>query len=88
MKILIVAERYWPEVGAAPSRLANMAEGLKENGCDVEVLTGLPNYPKGKIFEIMKELDKVTVTSPVKVGDVIVEKVCGTEANIIATKNM
>ncbi len=51
MKILIVAERYWPEVGAAPSRLANMAEGLKENGCDVEVLTGLPNYPKGKIFE-------------------------------------
>ena len=50
MKILIVAERYWPEVGAAPSRLANMAEGLKENGCDVEVLTGLPNYPKGKIF--------------------------------------
>ena len=51
MKILIVAERYWPEVGAAPSRLANMAEGLKENGHDVEVLTGLPNYPKGKIFE-------------------------------------
>ena len=50
MKILIVAERYWPEVGAVPSRLANMAEGLKENGCDVEVLTGLPNYPKGKIF--------------------------------------
>ena len=50
MKILIVAERYWPEVGAAPSRLANMAEGLKENGCDVEVLTGLHNYPKGKIF--------------------------------------
>ena len=50
MKILIVAERYWPEVGAAPSRLANMAEGLKENGCDVEVLIGLPNYPKGKIF--------------------------------------
>ena len=53
MKILIVAERYWPEVGAAPSRLANMAEGLKENGCDVEVLTGLPNYPKGKIFGLL-----------------------------------
>lgn len=51
MKVLLVAERYWPEVGAAPSRLANMAEGLKEKGCDVEVLTSLPNYPKGKIFE-------------------------------------
>ena len=51
MRILLVAERYWPEVGAAPSRLANMAEGLKRQGCEVDVLTTLPNYPKGKIFD-------------------------------------
>lgn len=51
MKILIVTERYWPEVGAAPSRLTNMAEGLKGCGCEVDVLTCLPNYPKGKIQE-------------------------------------
>ena len=51
MKILIVSERYWPEVGAAPSRLVNMAEGLHARGCDVDVLTSLPNYPKGRIFD-------------------------------------
>lgn len=51
MKVLLVAERYWPEVGAAPSRLANMAEGLKKQGCEVDVLTSLPNYPKGRIFD-------------------------------------
>ena len=51
MKILLVAERYWPEVGAAPSRLANMAEGLKSQGCEVDVLTSLPNYPQGRIFD-------------------------------------
>ena len=51
MRVLLVAERYWPEVGAAPSRLANMAEGLKRQGCEVDVLTSLPNYPKGKIFD-------------------------------------
>lgn len=51
MKLLIIAERYWPEVGAAPSRLANMAEGLKQEGAEVDVLTGLPNYPQGKIFK-------------------------------------
>lgn len=51
MRILLVAERYWPEVGAAPSRLANMAEGLKRQGCEVDVLTSLPNYPKGKIYD-------------------------------------
>ncbi len=51
MKVLLVAERYWPEVGAAPSRLANMAEGLQRQGCEVDVLTSLPNYPKGRIFD-------------------------------------
>ena len=51
MRVLLVAERYWPEVGAAPSRLANMAEGLERQGCEVDVLTSLPNYPKGRIFE-------------------------------------
>ena len=51
MKVLIVTERYWPEVGAAPSRLANMAEGMLKHGIDVDVLTGLPNYPKGEIFD-------------------------------------
>lgn len=51
MKILLVAERYWPEVGAAPSRLSNMAEGLKKKGCEVDVLTSLPNYPTGRIFK-------------------------------------
>lgn len=51
MKILIVAERYWPEVGAAPSRLGNMAEGLLRQGCEVDVLTSLPNYPQGRIFD-------------------------------------
>ena len=51
MKILIVTERYWPEVGAAPSRLANMAEGFSVRGCEVDILTSLPNYPKGRIFD-------------------------------------
>lgn len=51
MKILLVAERYYPEVGAATSRLQNMAEGLNKRGIEVNILTSLPNYPKGKIFE-------------------------------------
>ena len=55
MNILIVAERFWPEVGAAPSRLMNMAEGLKEQGCKIDILSSLPNYPKGKIFDDYKD---------------------------------
>lgn len=51
MKVLIVSFYYEPELGAAPSRIANLAKGLKASGMDVDVLTCLPNYPKGEIFE-------------------------------------
>ncbi len=51
MKTLIVSFYYTPEMGAAPSRIANLARGLKDNGIDVDVLTCMPNYPKGRIFE-------------------------------------
>lgn len=55
MKTLIVSFYYSPELGAAPSRITNMAEGLKQKGVDVDVLTCLPNYPKGEIFEGYKK---------------------------------
>lgn len=51
MKVLIVSFYYEPELGAAPSRITNLAKGLKEAGADVDILTCLPNYPKGEIFE-------------------------------------
>lgn len=51
MKVLIVSFYYEPELGAAPSRITNLAKGLKASGADVDVLTCLPNYPKGKVFD-------------------------------------
>lgn len=51
MNILIVSFYFSPEVGAAPLRISNLANGLKDKNLKVDVLTTLPNYPKGKIFE-------------------------------------
>lgn len=47
MKILIVSQRYWPE----NFRITDIAETLVTLGHDVTVLTGLPNYPQGYIYD-------------------------------------
>lgn len=46
MKILVITQYFWPE----EFRINDICKGLKEAGHEVEVLTGLPNYPHGKIF--------------------------------------
>ena len=43
--------------------------------------------PKSSLFECMKQIKEITVTSPVKMGDVIIQNVAGTGINIIATHN-
>ncbi|GAA0768078.1 glycosyltransferase family 4 protein [Clostridium subterminale] len=47
MKILVVTQYFWPE----EFRINDICAGLVEEGNEVEVLTGIPNYPKGKYLE-------------------------------------
>ena len=47
MKILIVSQYYYPE----QFQINEIAPALVERGHEVTVLTGLPNYPKGDVFE-------------------------------------
>ena len=44
--------------------------------------------PKAKMFEIMRRLHSFTVDAPVKRGQVLIENICGTDANIIASRDM
>ena len=47
MRVLIVSQYFWPE----DFRINEIAVTLLEKGIEVEVLTGKPNYPRGKVFE-------------------------------------
>jgi len=47
VKILVVSQYFWPE----SFRINDLALALKEKGHDVTVLTGMPNYPAGKVYD-------------------------------------
>ena len=47
MKILIISQYYFPE----QFQINEIAPELVYRGHEVTVVCGLPNYPKGKIFE-------------------------------------
>ncbi|CEN21874.1 MAG: glycosyltransferase family 4 protein [Paraclostridium sordellii] len=47
MKILVVSQYFWPE----EFRINDICQGLVEEGHEVEVLTGMPNYPGGEYFK-------------------------------------
>ena len=46
-RILVVTQHFWPE----NFRINDMVEGFLADGLEVDVLCGLPNYPKGEWFD-------------------------------------
>lgn len=45
-RILVVCQHYWPET----FRITDICDYFVESGYEVDVLCGLPNYPKGELF--------------------------------------
>lgn len=46
MRVLVVSQYFWPE----GFRINEVVRSLVEKGVEVDVLTGKPNYPEGKLF--------------------------------------
>ncbi len=46
MRILVISQYFWPET----FRINDIVKHLKENNHHVDILTGEPNYPEGKLF--------------------------------------
>jgi glycosyltransferase involved in cell wall biosynthesis len=45
MRVLVVSQYFWPET----FRINEVVQSLRDEGCDVTVLTGQPNYPDGVV---------------------------------------
>ncbi len=44
--------------------------------------------PKGKMFDCMKLINKVSVTAPISCGDIIIDNLFGLGINLVATRDM
>ena len=53
----------------------------------VSVKTDKP-IPKDKMFDVMREIDKLSVEAPTTIGQVVKENVLGLDSNIIITKEI
>ena len=51
MRLLIVSQYFWPE----NFRINDLVAELLRRGHQVTVLTGLPNYPDGKVFKQFRD---------------------------------
>lgn len=51
MNLLIITQYFPPEMGAPQARLYELAKRLQAKGHQITVLTAMPNYPTGKVFD-------------------------------------
>ncbi len=51
MHVVIHTQYYPPEIGAPQARLSALARGLSARGHRVTILTAMPNYPRGVLYD-------------------------------------
>ena len=79
---------YGKEELTHPTRIITStvrAEGCLHSRCPVK--TSKP-VPKGQMAEVVAALDSVVLHAPIHVGDVVLQNVCGTGADIVTCRDM
>ena len=81
-------EEYARKECTNPERI--LTSTVKIDGAVHRVLPVITDreIPLGKLFEAMEAIRKVEVDAPVKEGDILIENILGTGANVIASRSM
>lgn len=81
-------EAYARKEVTAPTRTVTSTVRIIGGKNPVVAVKTKNDIPKEKIFDCMKEINRVVVNAPVKIGDVVIEKVCGTASDVVITADM
>ncbi|MCF0118046.1 MAG: DUF1667 domain-containing protein [Bacilli bacterium] len=81
-------EEYAKSEVTNPTRnIASIMRVKNREDTMVSVKTSKP-IPKGMIFDVMKEINKISIIAPCKIGDIAIENVLNTGADILITKDI
>lgn len=78
---------YAQQECTAPQRMVTAAIPLQGATMPLSVKTRTP-IPKEKIFPCMQALSQLTLSAPIRAGQVVLADVCGTGVDVIATKTV
>jgi len=79
---------YAKEELTAPKRVVTSTIKIKGGIYNRVPIKTRDPIPKELVFECMKEINKLEVNSPVRMGEVVLEDVLGTGVDIVATRDM
>lgn len=78
---------YAQQECTSPVRMITAVLHVSDSSIPLSVKTSCP-VPKKKIKDIMNVLASVQISSPVHIGQIIIQNVLGTGSDIIATRNI
>ena len=79
-------EVYGKKEVTAPERTVTSTVAVVGGSAPLVSVRTRTDIPKGKIFDCMEAIRAAKIQAPVSIGDVVVENVCGTGVDVVATK--
>ncbi|MDD3367312.1 MAG: DUF1667 domain-containing protein [Lachnospiraceae bacterium] len=80
-------EAYAKKEVTNPTRIVTSSVVIKHGPLARVSVKTANDIPKGKIFDVMKEIRETVIEAPVAIGDVVIADVAGTGVPVIITKN-
>ncbi len=81
-------EEYAVNEVTAPKRMVTGSVKVMGGQIAMASVKTAQAIPKQLIFECLKQINAITVTAPVCIGDVIIRNVCGCGVDVVATRNV
>jgi len=67
---------------------ASVKVSMPDGSVKMLSLKTVPEIPKNRIFDCLKEIKKADVQPDIKIGDVVIKNILGLGSDIVATRNI